>query len=874
MPSTPEHRHRRRYTHRLPKRGGYTGFFTCCLVTVPILVFFIILPFLRINYDDATAASTDNHHSRRYHHHHHHHHHHHDDDDDDDDDSGGGGDAEEEGAFLLQPLDACARYQPTAGVADLAGGAVDMAADCVVGDRLVGARCVPDTGHTVNGTSIALIDGAVAPCNNFYRYANGAWFDAIAASGRRRGARFFDAAARQNAATMARVEADIAGETPPLPPDSVLKEARAFYATCAATYGYGGGGGFAAEQAARDAIDALILKMFRRCLPSEASKNIMCATGMWLRRGIAAPLRVEAQHSPRRAGERFVYVEPAGAGLTANLNLDGATRSALVKAVLGTKDRADLVAAVIAIEDALIEATDTALTAEARWSDGGDLASYVADTETGLDAHLFEPSASRLNWGALHRELAGVEHPGLAKKLSATTHWARSLAYLDALATLERRFSQVEWGAYFVFTIRYQAVEFMPASFKRPGLVLRAAAAGPRKNRVHAERGPAYMRSALFPWSMLRQPLWQSRRLDHVQRVASDGTGVRARCLEQAQIYLSEVIDVAFSNRAITPENRARIVDTIKSVIEARKRMIMRSGPQKLSSTGRAALVAKLDAIEIRVGTRRHATTLSRVGTRYPMRDTHMLNVVELKVRLVAAALVGVLLVPSEEPFLMRTAVVNAYYNPRNNSADVPSGMTRPPFFHPHYNGATILATLGMIIGHEIGHATDREGRRFDLNGVARDNWLSADDRRAFAAADACFSIQYTDVGPESGAVESGSQTVTEDTADNVGIHAALYALKASLGLADHAPFADAGAAGIAAGHNFFLEFAQMWAVKQTPARERAQLAGDPHALAQFRVNKALANVPEFLDLYGCTGRRVHCMLATGGGGGGGGQTK
>ncbi len=202
----------------------------------------------------------------------------------------------------------------------------------------------------------------------------------------------------------------------------------------------------------------------------------------------------------------------------------------------------------------------------------------------------------------------------------------------------------------------------------------------------------------------------------------------------------------------------------------------------------------------------------------------------------------------------MRASNVNAYYNPSSNNIVILPGIIVASFFDLAYNEATLHGGLGMVIGHEIGHATDPNGIHFDETGVLR-QWLSDENMDTIARASVCFASQYTARAQARGILESGVQTVTEDIADNVGLQTALISLKHSLNVRSDALLSPEQAT------NFFLMYGQVWGVWSTASQERSQIENDVHATAQFRVNKAVRNSPDFLVLYTCETTKPACTL-------------
>ena len=122
----------------------------------------------------------------------------------------------------------------------------------------------------------------------------------------------------------------------------------------------------------------------------------------------------------------------------------------------------------------------------------------------------------------------------------------------------------------------------------------------------------------------------------------------------------------------------------------------------------------------------------------------------------------------------MTPPTINAYYDPQLNTINFPAGILQPPFFDPSKDDAVNFGAIGMIIGHEIIHGFDDQGRKFDDKGNLRD-WWTADDGKQYDERGKCISDEYTQDVPDAGVKQNGLLTQGEDTADNGGVRLALW---------------------------------------------------------------------------------------------------
>jgi len=187
--------------------------------------------------------------------------------------------------------------------------------------------------------------------------------------------------------------------------------------------------------------------------------------------------------------------------------------------------------------------------------------------------------------------------------------------------------------------------------------------------------------------------------------------------------------------------------------------------------------------------------------------------------------------------WFMNPQTVNAYYNPNMNEIVFPAAILAPPFFDPWADDAVNYGAIGAVIGHEIGHGFDDQGRKSDGDGVLRDWWTEEDAARFQEKADVLVQ-QYSAFTPIEGMNVNGELTLGENIGDLGGIEIAYYAYKLSLD-GKKPPVID----GFTADQRFFLGFAQIWRGKRRDELMAQLLASDPHSPVEFRVNGTLRNV-------------------------------
>ncbi|MBV8551401.1 MAG: M13 family metallopeptidase [Acidobacteriaceae bacterium] len=198
--------------------------------------------------------------------------------------------------------------------------------------------------------------------------------------------------------------------------------------------------------------------------------------------------------------------------------------------------------------------------------------------------------------------------------------------------------------------------------------------------------------------------------------------------------------------------------------------------------------------------------------------------------------------------FHMTPPTVNAYYSPSENNINFPAGILQPPFYKNTADMAVNLGGIGAVIGHELTHGFDDQGRRYDADGNLRDWWQKQDAEEFKKRAD-CLVNEYSNFSPVEGANLNGRLTLGENGADNAGIRLAYMAL---LGAIEDGSVDKNKIDGFTPEQRFFLGYAQIWCENQRPEALRQQVRTNPHSPGEFRVIGVLQNTPEFANAFGC----------------------
>ena len=194
----------------------------------------------------------------------------------------------------------------------------------------------------------------------------------------------------------------------------------------------------------------------------------------------------------------------------------------------------------------------------------------------------------------------------------------------------------------------------------------------------------------------------------------------------------------------------------------------------------------------------------------------------------------------------MTPPTVNAENNPQFNAISFPAGILQPPFFDPNADDAYNYGGMGAVIGHELIHGFDDQGRKFDARGNLTD-WWSANDAQQFESLSSCVEQQFAGYDVGDGVHMNGKLVLGESIADLGGLQIAYRAYEASLEGKERRVID-----GFTPEQRFFIGWARAWARNATPQAERLQATTNEHPISRFRANGPTSNMPEFAKAFGC----------------------
>ncbi|HXB19899.1 MAG TPA: M13 family metallopeptidase [Candidatus Solibacter sp.] len=197
----------------------------------------------------------------------------------------------------------------------------------------------------------------------------------------------------------------------------------------------------------------------------------------------------------------------------------------------------------------------------------------------------------------------------------------------------------------------------------------------------------------------------------------------------------------------------------------------------------------------------------------------------------------------------MTPPTVNAYYSGGFNEIVFPAGILQPPFFDRGMDDPINFGGIGLVIGHELTHGFDDQGRKFDLKGNLRD-WWTPQDGQEFEKRAKCIADEYSNFISIDDLKLNGKLTLGENTADNGGARIAFMALHDLMAQTKQDP--NKKIDGYTPEQRYFLGFARAWCQNTAPEYARMLVRVDPHSPGRWRVNGVVQNMPEFQKAFGC----------------------
>jgi putative endopeptidase len=427
----------------------------------------------------------------------------------------------------------------------------------------------------------------------------------------------------------------------------------------------------------------------------------------------------------------------------------------------------------------------------------------------------------------------------------ARTHWTNvesrdvTKTYNKvALADLPKQFPGFDWAAW---TTELGITQAPAIIIAQPSYVKAFAAAA---NELPVDRWKPYLRASLLNGfaPFLNKAIVETEFGFYGQtlRGVKENQPRWKRAVNTINGNLGEMLGKLYVDRHFKPEAKARMQQLVENM-----RRAFREGIDKLEWMGpetKKEAQEKLAKFNPKIGYPNKWRDYSRVQI---VKDDLVGNVMRAYLAESEFQLSKVGKPIDPEQWGMTPQTVNAYYNPVRNEIVFPAAILQPPFFNMQADDATNYGGIGAVIGHEMGHGFDDQGRRFDAKGVLRD-WWTAKDGEEYDKRATLLVNQYNQFEPLPGLKVNGRLTLGENIGDLTGAVVAYRAYQLSLA-GKPAPTID----GLSGDQRYFMSWAQIWRTKQRDDALRQQVMTNPHAPEMYRANGPLRNVPEFYATFG-----------------------
>jgi len=317
------------------------------------------------------------------------------------------------------------------------------------------------------------------------------------------------------------------------------------------------------------------------------------------------------------------------------------------------------------------------------------------------------------------------------------------------------------------------------------------------------------------------------------------------RCVRSADRNLGMALGELYVNKIFGPDNKARTLKMVQAIEQA-----MHSDVGQLtwmSDTTKQQAYKKLQAIVNNIG---YPDKWRDYSTVVVARDDYAGNATRAAAFEVQRQYNKIQKPTDRKDWNMTPPTVNAYYRPWMNDINFPAGILQPPFYGNNMDDAVNFGAIGVVIGHELTHGFDDQGRKFDAEGNLKD-WWTPEDAKAFEDRATCTADEYSSfvaVKDDKGEVHlNGRLTLGENTADNGGLKLAYMALMNIIGNTPVKPID-----GFTPQQRFFIAYGQIWCQNVTDQQARVLAITDPHSPGRWRVNGAVQNSAAFQEAFGC----------------------
>jgi endothelin-converting enzyme/putative endopeptidase len=317
------------------------------------------------------------------------------------------------------------------------------------------------------------------------------------------------------------------------------------------------------------------------------------------------------------------------------------------------------------------------------------------------------------------------------------------------------------------------------------------------------------------------------------------------RGVEQVNAGLGEAVGQIYVDRHFPPEHKAQMEELVANLTMALEERLQQN--EWMDEETRAQALLKLSTFRARIGFTDKWTDYDPLTIVEGQLLENALAIREFQWQEQLDRIGGPV---DRRVWSYPPQTVNASYDPLLNQITFPAGILQPPFFDPQADPAVNYGAIGAVIGHEIGHGFDDQGRRFDEQGRIRDWWTESADQR-FSERAARLGEQYESYEPLPGMNISGQLTMGENIGDLGGLQMAYAAYHRYL--EEHSGGAAPALDGLTGDQRFFLSWAQVWRSLDREDETRRRLVTDPHSPPHYRVNGVVRNLDAWYEAFDVT---------------------
>ncbi|HEV2173851.1 MAG TPA: M13 family metallopeptidase, partial [Nitrospira sp.] len=316
------------------------------------------------------------------------------------------------------------------------------------------------------------------------------------------------------------------------------------------------------------------------------------------------------------------------------------------------------------------------------------------------------------------------------------------------------------------------------------------------------------------------------------------------RCVSATDASLGEVLGKLYVAQYFAGDSKAKTLDLVRQIEGAMERDLQQL--DWMSPETKAKAEEKLHLVANKIGYPEKWRDYSSLVVH---RDDSMGNSLRTREFDVAYELGKIGKPVNRNEWEMSPPTVNAYYDPSMNDINFPAGILQPAFYDKTASSETNYGHIGSVVGHELTHGFDDEGRQFDGKGNLVD-WWNQDDAKHFEQRADCLVKQYNNFVAVDDLHVNGKLTLGENTADNGGLRLAFMAFMAQAA-ADHVNL-EQKTDGMTPLQHLFVGWGQNWCSTMRPELVRMLVQTDPHSPDRIRANAVVMNMPEFGQAFGC----------------------